>query len=87
MSNKNAATISVNYPWAMGLLHGDVHLFELETLDKPCTMVGHKLTIFRFKVGDTSHSTISSPKLCLVVGLLWNNNSYGRSFMTLLGNL
>ena len=40
MSNPSAATITAHYPWAIGLLHGDVNLSELERLDKPCATVG-----------------------------------------------
>ena len=48
----------------MGLLLGDVHLSELERLDKPCATVGRELAIIRFAVNDTSHSAISSPMPC-----------------------
>ena len=56
MSNTSTAY----YPWAMGLLLGDVHLSELERLDKPCATVGRKLAIIRFAINDTRHSAISS---------------------------
>ena len=46
----------------MGLLLGDVHLSELERLDKPCLTVGRELVIIRFTVNDTRHSAISSPR-------------------------
>ena len=40
-SNPSATTISVHCPWAMGLLLGDIHLFEIEIRsDKPCLTVG-----------------------------------------------
>ena len=52
-SNPSAATITTHYPWATGLLLSDVHLSELERLDKLCA---------RFAVDDTSHSVISSYK-------------------------
>ena len=43
MINPSAAVISAYYSWDMGLLHGDVHLSELERLDKPCATMGHDL--------------------------------------------
>ena len=54
------ASIRAHYPWAMGLLLGDVHLSELERLDKPCATVVCELAIIRFTVNDISHSAISS---------------------------
>ena len=37
----SAATITAHHTWAMCLFLGDVHLSELERLDKPCATVGH----------------------------------------------
>ena len=44
MINPSAGTITAYYPLAMGLLLGDVHLSELERLNKPCASVGRELT-------------------------------------------
>ena len=54
VSSSTATTITVHYPWAIGLLLGDAHLLELQRLDKP------HLTIIRISVDGTSHSAISS---------------------------
>ena len=59
----------------MGLLLGDVHLSELERLDKPCATVGRELVIIRFAVNDTSHSAISSPELSQNVHILYLKNT------------
>ena len=40
------------------MLLGDVDLFELARLDKPCATVGHKVEIIKFSVKQTSHSAI-----------------------------
>ena len=50
MGNPSAATITGYYPWDMGLLLGDVDLFELKRLDKLCLTVGRQLTIIRISV-------------------------------------
>ena len=36
INNPSAAIISAHFPRAMGLLLGDINLFELEILDKSC---------------------------------------------------
>ena len=41
VGNPSAATILLYYLWAMGLLLGDVHLSQLERLDKPRATEGH----------------------------------------------
>ena len=45
MSNPSAATITAHYPWAIGLLHGDVHLSGLERLDKLCATDSRSTTL------------------------------------------
>ena len=65
----------------MGLLLGDVHLSELERLDKPCATVGRELAIIRFAVNDTSHSAILSPhSIACLIGRLYSTlkNNYKR---------
>ena len=39
--------ILAHYPWAMGMLLGDVHPSELERLDKPCARARIELATTR----------------------------------------
>ena len=52
--------ISAHYPWAMGMLLGNVHPSELERLDKPCVRAGIELATIRSSVDNSDHSANSS---------------------------
>ena len=51
--------ISAHYPWAMGVLLGDVHPSELERLDKPCARVRIELATVKSSVDNSDHSAKS----------------------------
>ena len=54
--------ILAHYPWAMGVLLGDVHPSELERLDKHCTRARIELATIRSPVDNSDHSANSSPE-------------------------
>ena len=55
------ALLSTNYPRPIVVFLSDIHLPELERLDKPCATVRDKLMLIRSSFSNTSYSVISSP--------------------------
>ena len=53
--------IIAHYPWAMGVLLGDVHPSELERLDKPFARARIELATIRSSVDNSDHLANSSP--------------------------